>query len=143
MNRAASGGRQRLRRRFPKGIALVWASVMILVMLLMVGLGIDMGKLAYNVHQLQNAADAAALAGAQVVRSDPGRARDLALQLALANRAEGLPVEIDRNDDNDEAAISFWGIGTRARRSSPRRRAITTRSRWWPAGPTPPTVRWR
>ncbi len=115
MNRAASGGRQRLRRRFPKGIALVWASVMILVMLLMVGLGIDMGKLAYNVHQLQNAADAAALAGAQVVRSDPGRARDLALQLALANRAEGLPVEIDRNDDNDEAGdlvLGYWHQNT-------------------------------
>lgn len=116
VNRAVSGRRQRLRRRFPKGIALVWAAMMILVMLLMVGLGIDMGKLAYNVHQLQNAADAAALAGAQVVRSDPGRARDLALQFALANYAEGQPVEIDRNDENDEAGdlvFGYWNKNTR------------------------------
>ncbi|MDI6451684.1 pilus assembly protein TadG-related protein [Anaerobaca lacustris] len=116
VNRAVSGRRQRLRRRFPKGIALVWAAMMILVMLLMVGLGIDMGKLAYNVHQLQNAADAAALAGAQVVRSDPGRARDLAQQFALANYTEGQPVEIDRNDENDEAGdlvFGYWNKNTR------------------------------
>lgn len=115
VNRAASVRRQRLRRRFPKGIALPWASMMILVMLLMVGLGIDMGKLAFNVHQLQNAADAAALAAAQVVRSDPGRARDLALQLALANCAEGRPVAIDRNDDNDETGdlvLGYWHQST-------------------------------
>ncbi|MDI6451685.1 pilus assembly protein TadG-related protein [Anaerobaca lacustris] len=63
--------RRRLRRRFPKGIALPWAAIIILVMVLMVGLSIDMAIAAVGKHQSQNAADAAALAGAQIVKRSP------------------------------------------------------------------------
>ncbi len=61
-------------KRERKGIALVWAVLVLFVMLGIVGLSLDWGKLSLNVHQLQIAADAAALAGAQVVKFDQDRA---------------------------------------------------------------------
>jgi hypothetical protein len=49
---------------------------------------------------LQNAADAAALAGAQVVKIDPNEARQTAIEVALLNFADGNAVQLADNPDN-------------------------------------------
>lgn len=94
-----SGGRGKANRR--RGAVLVWTAVVLFVMILMVGLSIDWGKVAYNVHELQNAADAAALAGAQWVRIDQTIARDRAQGLGAENDTERRAVYLDRNELND------------------------------------------
>jgi len=64
-----------------RGIALAWTAIVLFVMVGIVGLSIDWGKLTWNVHQMQNAGDAGALAGAHVVKfnwqnaTDPNGAR--------------------------------------------------------------------
>lgn len=81
-----------LRRR---GVISVWVALLSFVMLLFVGLLIDTGKLALNLHQLQNAADAAALAGALVVKSSsPDFTRQKTHDIGFANAAEGLEVTL-------------------------------------------------
>ncbi len=55
---------QRESRRSQRGVTLVWLAFFLLVMLGFVGLGVDMARLMTTRNQLQNAADAAALAGA-------------------------------------------------------------------------------
>jgi hypothetical protein len=84
--------RRHLRRR---GVVLVWVAIVFFVMLLFVGLLVDTGKLALNLHQLQNAADAAALAGALVVKSEsPEVTRQKTYDLGFANAAEHLAVTL-------------------------------------------------
>ena len=64
-----------------------------MVMILFVGLSIDTGKVALNVHQLQNAADAASLAGALYVKTKtPDFTRQKAHDMGLQNAAEHLAV---------------------------------------------------
>lgn len=88
------------------GVALVWSALMLLVMIGLVGLSIDWGKLAVNVHQMQNAADAAALAGGQVVKDQPAEVtRRWAHDMGLANAAEGLAVTL-RMDTQHEPFVS-------------------------------------
>jgi hypothetical protein len=77
-----------------RGMALVWTAVILLVLLGFVGLAVDSGKLAWNVHQMQNGADAAALAGAQVVKFAKDEAVTRAHELGLANWADRLPVTL-------------------------------------------------
>ncbi|MEA3224696.1 MAG: pilus assembly protein TadG-related protein, partial [Planctomycetota bacterium] len=87
----------RLRHR---GVVIVWVAIMLLVMILFVGLSLDTAKVALVLHQMQNASDAAALAGANFVRTDRLGARIQAKWIAEQNSAEGKPVKLDRNDDN-------------------------------------------
>ncbi len=93
-----------LRRR---GVALVWSAIMLLLMILFIGLSIDTGKVALVMHQLHNAADAAALAGGPWVRKDQLKARQLAQAMAAQNFADKdgsgtlQPVLLDLNVNND------------------------------------------
>jgi len=81
-----------LRRR---GFGLVWAVLVVFALFLLVGLSLDYAKLFYNSHQLQNAADAAALAGAQIVKvSTADETRQRTYDLAYANTAEKLEVTL-------------------------------------------------
>jgi len=100
-----------------KGMALVWTAVVVFVILLVVGLSIDWGKVAYNVHELQNAADAAALAGAQWVRIDQTIARDRAQGLGDENDTERQAVYLDRNELNDAVGDIVLGRYDRALRT--------------------------
>jgi Flp pilus assembly protein TadG len=50
-----------------KGIALVWMALMLTVLFMLAGLGIDIGYMYYVRNQLQTAADASALAGAALI----------------------------------------------------------------------------
>ena len=83
-----------------EGIACIWVVLTILVIIGVVGLSIDMGHLAVVGQQLQIGADAAALAGAQHVRTDIVAARAAAVNLGLANWAAGSPIELMSNDVN-------------------------------------------
>jgi hypothetical protein len=75
------------RKAYRRGIALVWTVVVLLGMILMVGLSLDAAITALAAHQLHNAADAAALAGAQWVKFDQDEAVTRAFNTAKANYA--------------------------------------------------------
>ena len=87
------------------GIALIWTAITLLMLILFVGLALDWAKGYLAAHQLQNAADAAALAGAQLVKhgSDPNT-RTVTYNLAHANYyVDGHSVVLDLNPSNDPA----------------------------------------
>ena len=90
----APGGRRKSRSAPPhrRGIALAWTAIVLLVMILMVGLGIDAGLAALGLHQLQNAVDAGSLAGAQIVKTDADGAVVRSHDVALLNDVMRLPV---------------------------------------------------
>jgi hypothetical protein len=85
---------------------LVWTAIFLLLMLLLMGLSLDTAKVALVMHQLHNAADAGALAGAPWVKRDRAQARLLAQLLAGQNFADKngsavpQPVLLDLNVDN-------------------------------------------
>jgi len=84
-----------------RAIALVWTVLIIFTLFLFVGLSIDTGKLCLVNHQLHNAADAAALAGAPWVKKDQTKARSLAQQFAALNSANFKdPVLLNLNENN-------------------------------------------
>ena len=84
-----------------RGIALVWTVIFLLLMILLLGLSLDTAKVALVMHQLHNAADAAALAGGPWVRRNQLRARELARDMAAQNFADANAVLLDLNLNND------------------------------------------
>lgn len=90
-------GRHRNRSR---GGAIVYTVVVLVVLLAFVGLAVDWGYTTWTAQKLQNAADAAALAGAQQIwRSHPA-ARAAAVEFAAHNEAGGKRVRLDANLTN-------------------------------------------
>lgn len=81
-----------------RGIALIWVAITGIVFIGLIGLALDAGYGLLTGHQLQNAADAAALAGAMVVRADSTQAQQKATQFGLANAAAGDPVQLSFDD---------------------------------------------
>ncbi|MFH1371891.1 MAG: pilus assembly protein TadG-related protein [Planctomycetota bacterium] len=84
-----------------KGIALVWVAIMLLPLILFLGLTIDGAMVYLAAHQLQNAADAAVLAGARIVRISEPNARGEAQLFAGLNLALKAPVFLDLNPGNN------------------------------------------
>ena len=99
-------------RRDPaRGIVLVWTALLLFILVGLLGLSLDWGKAGWNVHELHNAADAGALAGAQVVKIDEVQARQLAILTAFKNNTEGLPVTVADNPANavdGEVVLGRW-----------------------------------
>ena len=93
----------RIRRKARRGAALVWFALVAVVVIGMAGLALDAGYLYWVAHDLQNAADAAALAGAQKVVQDVQGAWQAAMDIALVNKAAGRPVQLAANGGNDSA----------------------------------------
>lgn len=101
--------KKRETQRPDAGIAIIYVAVFLLASLWFVSLAIDMGKLMATRTELQNAADAAALAGASALDPNTGQivqdvARSRAATTAAANKAfEGnpTPVTIDPQLDVD------------------------------------------
>lgn len=85
------------------GVVKIWAAVILVLFIALGGLAADTAKVRLVVHQLQNAADAAALAAAHEVRDDETLCRQLAVDIALANTAAREPVIILPNFGNDPA----------------------------------------
>ncbi len=84
-----------------RGLALIWTAITILVLILLVGLALDTAKVILVAHKLQNAADAAALAGARIVRISQLEARTKAQSVGGLNYADGNSVILDLNTGND------------------------------------------
>jgi Flp pilus assembly protein TadG len=82
-----------------RGMALVWAALLMLVMIGFLGLATDWGYSALVGGQLHNAADAAALAGAQQLRSNPDAVISTAVSIAAQNFAGGSTVQLDSSSD--------------------------------------------
>ncbi|MHC4325137.1 MAG: pilus assembly protein TadG-related protein [Planctomycetota bacterium] len=83
-----------------RGFALAWTVLAIFVIFLLVGLSLDTAKLCLINHQMHNAADAAALAGAPWVKRDQDYARYLAQQISAKNFADHADVKLDLNEQN-------------------------------------------
>ncbi len=94
-----------------RGFVLVWTALVLMVLIGFVGLGLDWGKVTLNAHQLHNAADAGALAGALWVKINQTEARQIAMAIAGGNDAENLPVSVldnPENDPNGEVVLGRW-----------------------------------
>jgi Flp pilus assembly protein TadG len=89
------------RRARYRGISLIWTAIVLFVLILIVGVALDMAKAFLVMHQLQNAADASALAGAHFVKFDQVTARQQAIDIAFENYADGLPVSLRDNVENN------------------------------------------
>jgi len=99
-----------------KGFAVIWLVAMIPVILLLAAVAVDFAYMYVAKGQLQNAADAAALAGAaRLIRDDDQPptfadmtgARNSAVQFAFANKAATQSVVIDKNTD---ITFGFWNV---------------------------------
>ena len=96
-----------------KGIAVGWAIVTIMVLVGIMALMLEGGRIYYTSHHLQNTADAAALAGSRYVAvyTDPNynntpatNAREVALYYAQQNHVLGdRQIELNLNESNDPA----------------------------------------
>jgi len=82
------------------GVVYIWVIVVLLLLISIVGLALDIGKVVFVAHQLQNAADAAALAGARVVKISQTQARQNAVDIAFANYADRQNVQLASNEGN-------------------------------------------
>lgn len=97
----------RLRERY--GVVAVVVAVLIVVLIGFAAFAIDIGHLYVVRGELQNAADAGALAGARVLfaKDADGNeivntdANQVALDAAIANRSDKTPVEVDLGNGND------------------------------------------
>ena len=109
-----------VRRRSESGISIIFVAVMAIFLIGIMGLAIDSAFVLSTAQQLQQAADAAALAGARLVQSeidptDPSNpytlTRQAAIDVALANVAAKTAVAIDANianDPNGDIVVGIW-----------------------------------
>src|SRR3954453_6048554 len=100
-----------------RGIALIWFAIVGMVMVGLAGLALDTGYVMLTGHQLQNAADAAALAGANMVPFDKVQAVTDAVATAAANKAAQAPVQLNAASDvivgtYDRPSATFTAGGT-------------------------------
>jgi hypothetical protein len=79
----------------------IWTALVLLVMVGIVGLSIDTGKVFWNVHEMHVAADSGSLAGAQVVKYDQAWAIQRAHDFAYHNMADRRPVDPDPTPQSD------------------------------------------
>ncbi len=80
------------------GVALIWAALIIVVLLGFIGLAVDFAYAFLTANQLQNAADAAALAAADVLPFSSSQAVTNATNTAASNKAAGTSVILASSD---------------------------------------------
>lgn len=98
-----------------KGFALVYIALMIIVLIGFVSLAVDMGYMYVTKGQLQNSADAGALAGVSQL-SDVTAVRQTAKQFAERNNAAGESVKVDlnvTNSANGDIVVGYWDKSTK------------------------------
>ena len=83
-----------------RGIMGLWMAIMTGTFLLFLGFALDFSYVLLTGYELQDAADAASLAGAMCVKTDTSQARDWAVRIANDNVAARQPVLVSRNDGN-------------------------------------------
>jgi hypothetical protein len=94
------------------GATLVLVAICLFVLIAIAALALDIGHLLVTRNELQNAADAGALAGARVLYLNDGSAvnpgaNQIAIDAAVANNADNIPV------DSVEALKGHWSFATR------------------------------
>jgi Flp pilus assembly protein TadG len=105
----------RLRKYNHKGFAVVYIALMIVVLVAFVSLAVDLGYMYVAKGQLQNAADAAALAGATQL-PDATKVKSEAKKFALANKAAGDDVVITDAD----VTLGNWDVALNPKFSTSR-----------------------
>lgn len=83
-----------------RGIMGLWMAIMTGTLLLFLGFALDLSYVLLTGYELQDAADAASLAGAMRVKTDTSQARDWAVRIGNDNVAAKQPVLLSRNDGN-------------------------------------------
>jgi hypothetical protein len=108
-----------MRVKDQRGVIVILVALLILVLIGVAALAIDIGHLLVVRNELQNAADAACLAGARFLYIDHGdnvspEASETAYQAALANRSESRPVEVHWNGGNaGDIERGHWSFASR------------------------------
>jgi hypothetical protein len=88
-----------LTARVRAGVALIQCLIMLTVLVGIASLATDYGRVQLAKMELERCATAAARAAASRFLTDQSAARDLAVQYASLNRADGTAVVLDRNQD--------------------------------------------
>ena len=88
-------------RRRERGVALIWTAIFMVVFLGFVGLSTDLGYSLWVAGQLQTAADAAAMAGAQTLVQNQAGVGAEAILIAGRNTAAGQAVILTANNNNN------------------------------------------
>ena len=83
-----------------RGVAMIWVAIFIGLIILLVGLSVDAAKVCLVGHQLQNGADAGALAGACYVKINRNQAWVQAYNITKENIADGEDIELAGNISN-------------------------------------------
>ncbi|MFO7559455.1 MAG: TadG family pilus assembly protein [Desulfobacterales bacterium] len=102
-----------------KGATAVLVTVIIIMLLGFAALAIDISNIFVANNELQNAADAAALAGARFLYNDSGTSvnvncNQIARDAAIANNAEGVPVEVNWSGGNSgDIQRGHWSFASR------------------------------
>jgi Flp pilus assembly protein TadG len=98
-----------------RGTILILVAILMLILILFIGLSLDAARIVLVGIQLQNTADAAALAGARIVRVDPEAARLKTYDFAYLNNAHGQPVTLEYSSDTNTGDIILgkWDSSTR------------------------------
>jgi Flp pilus assembly protein TadG len=81
-----------------RGVAVVYIAIILTVLIGVVGLACDTAYVFLSAHQLQNAADSAALSGAEELGFDPSQAVTNAVNNAVLNRAAQASVQLATSD---------------------------------------------
>jgi Flp pilus assembly protein TadG len=109
------------RRHCQRGVVSIWFALMLTVLMCIVALAVDLARLQLAKAELQNAADAAALAGAGSL-IDPTKAgtfqwqaaRDKATEFAGVNTVDGMTIAQNQNASVQiESNNSYWNINNR------------------------------
>ena len=100
-------------------IAIIVGILAGLVLFGFAALAIDVGHLAVVRNELQNAADAGALAGARVLYSHGGSSLNTgtastAQQVATSNASDGQPVEVNLAGNGGDVQIGHWSFASRS-----------------------------
>jgi Flp pilus assembly protein TadG len=104
-----------------RGVTAILVALLLVVLVGFTALAIDVGHLVLARNELQNAADAGALAGARFLYIDEGtsvnlEANDIAEEAATANMSENLAVEVQRDIENEnegDVQRGHWCFATR------------------------------
>jgi hypothetical protein len=89
--------------RYPyrrRGIVSIWFALVGSVLVVFMGIALDISHALLSVHQLQNCADAASLAGARLVRDDPAEAMAAAIDIGGRNNVASVAMQLAYNGDN-------------------------------------------
>jgi hypothetical protein len=106
-------------------MALIWVGLSMMVLIGVVGLVLDTGYAVLVGQQLQHAADASALAGAQIVMSGPSGVKAAAVSIANQNNAAGSALQVQTSDVDigtySGGAFTVGGLAPNSVRVTPKR----------------------